>query len=321
MSAIPAHLHFVWIGAQLPWFTELAMQSALEHVPGARVSLWATHDLSRDPSALALRRNERFEVLPLDERTLFEDAPANLPLDLLAQLFRTLTQPAARSNIARLLVLARFGGVYLDTDTVTLRDLSPLYEVGGFCGLEHVVWPLVERHGIKPYRLIGGPLREVVRIACAFLPRGERTFARAASWYRTAANNAVLGFTAGHPFLLETLARVAELSPKERLLRYRLGTHLLQEMLMRAGERLEVKQLPPPYFYPLGPEVSRQYFRRRSDAADAARALVQPNTYVIHWYASVSELAPYDEARVLRERERTMFANIAARALKSAQFA
>lgn len=297
----------------LPWFAKLAVQTALDHVPGARVSLWATHDLSADPHVVSLRRCDRFETRSLDGHSLLLDAPSALPLDLLSQLFETLTQPAARANIARLLVLARFGGVYLDTDTVTLRDLSPLYGLGAFCGLEHVIWPLEKRYGFHPYRLIGGPLKGLLRNACASVPGGERLFGRVAKLYSTAANNAVLGFSAGHPFLRETLQRVAELSVEERARRYRLGTHLMQEMLAQRGAALGVTQLPPSYFYPLGPEISRQYFKARSDAAAAAAAIIKPETHVVHWYASVSELAPYDEARVLNERERTVFAQIAAR--------
>jgi len=311
-ASVPAHLHFIWIGQALPWFAKLAVQTAIDHVPAARVSLWATHDLTADTHVLQLRRDERFALHTLDAETLFADAPATLPVALLANLFTSLTQPAARANIARLLVLARFGGVYLDTDTVTLRDLSPLYSLGAFCGLEHVVWPLEKRYGVHPYRVIGGPLKGLMRNACARLPAGERAFQRIASLYDAGANNAVLGFSPGHPFLLETLQRVAELSEKERRRRYRLGTHLLQEMLRRRGDALGVTQLPPRYFYPLGPEISRQYFRRRLDAAAASRAIVQDDTYVIHWYGSVSELSQYDEARVLAERDQTIFANLAA---------
>lgn len=312
---IPAHLHFIWIGAQLPWFARLAVQSALNKVPGALVTLWASHDLAADPHAKHLLAQPRFEVRALNEQTLFADAPDTLPVDLLAQLFASLSQPAARANIARLLVLARFGGVYLDTDTVTLRDLEPLYSLGAFCGLEHVVWPLEKSRGIHAYRLVGGPLRGLVRKACASWPEGERAFQYVAAWYQTAANNAVLGFSAGHPFLLATLKKVADLSAAERQRRYRLGTHLLQEMLAQRGDELGVHQLSPRYFYPLGPELSRQYFRPRGDAQAAVARIVHADTHVIHWYASVSELAPYDEARVLREREQTVFAQIAARAL------
>jgi len=309
--AIPDAIHFIWIGPRLPWFARLALESALARCPSASVSLWATHDLNADAQTRALRRHARFRVAQLAERTLFDGAPAALPLDLLARLFATLETPAARANVARLLVLACHGGVYLDTDTVTLRDLTPLRAAPAFCGLEHVVWPLEKARGLHPYRVLGGPARGLLRKACAHLPRGERLFQRISRLYTTAANNAVLGFAPAHPFLNHMLTRVSELPEAERHRRYRLGTHLLQEALAQAGDALGVRQLSPRYFYPLGPEISHQYFRPRSDAASAADAIVSPDTHVIHWYASVSQLLPYDAARVQRERGRTVFAQIA----------
>ena len=311
---IPLHLHFIWIGSQLPWFAKLAIGSALRRVPGARVSLWATHDLTHDEHVAALQTDERFALGQLNERTLFDDAPSSLPLDLLMEQFRDLDAPAARSNIARLLLLARFGGIYLDTDTTTLRDLSPLCALGGFCGLEHVVWPLSSEN-LRAYRFFGGRVRSVLRRACASVPHGERAFAPLSRWYSTAANNAVLGFTQGHNFVLATLRRVAELSAEDRLRRYRLGTYLLQEMLEQRAERDGVTLLSPAHFYPLGPVISRQYFHARNDVTSAVAAIVKPETYLIHWYASVSELRPYDEARVQCERDRNVFARLAYDAL------
>lgn len=313
--AIPDAIHFIWIGPRLPWFARLALESALLRCPSASVALWATHDLSADEHTRALQRHARFRVAPLAERTLFEGAPATLPLDLLARLFATLETPTARANVARLLVLACHGGIYLDTDTVTLRDLTPLRATPAFCGLEHVIWPLEKVRGITAYRLFGGHVLGLVRKACAYLPHGEQLFQRVSPWYTTAANNAVLGFAPGHPFLTHMLTRVSALSEGERHRRYRLGTHLLQESLAQAGDQHGVRQLPPPYFYPLGPEISHQYFRKRDDAPQAADALVSAETFVIHWYASVSQLMPYDPARVRREQGRTVFAQVAGRVL------
>jgi hypothetical protein len=312
--AIPDHLHFIWIGPRLPWFALLAMQTALRACATARVTLWASHDLASDPHAALLRDEPRFELARLDEHNLFDGADSALPLDLLARLFAQLQKPAARANIARLLILARFGGVYLDTDTVTLRELAPLRARGAFCGLEHVVWPVGNRPRLHPSLALGG-LRELVRLTCALLPQGERAFERVTGWYYTAANNAVLGFPAGHPFLLRTLGLVDALSERERARRYRLGTHLLQQALEAWGAELDVAQLSPAHFYPLGPQISRQYFRPRRDARQAAARIAGDGTYVVHWYASVSELAPYDEARTRAERDVTLFAQLAARAM------
>ncbi|MFT3925884.1 MAG: glycosyltransferase [Myxococcales bacterium] len=314
-ASIPEKLHFVWIGERLPWFARLAVESALKACPRARATLWATHDLSSDACTQALSRHPRFGVAHLNERDLFADASDELPCELLARLFAGLSQPAARANLARLLILYREGGVYLDTDTVTLRDLADLAHYQAYCGLEHVIWPLEKRYGFHPYRVLGGPLRGLVRNACARLPRGERVFRRLSPLYFTAANNAVLGFTARHPFVRHMLQRVAALPEADLPLRYRLGTHLLQECLAEAGDALGVRQLPPSVFYPLGPEISRQYFRERANARESADLVLQADTHVVHWYASVSELANFDEARVRAERERTLFAQIAWRVL------
>ena len=313
-TAIPARLHFVWIGKSLPLFAQLAMESALSACPDARVTLWHADALDR-ASGDALPRSTRFELCTLDGPALFEGADPALPVALLERLFSTLSQPAARANLARLLLLSRHGGVYLDTDTITLRDLAPLYALGAFCGLEHVIWPLERRYGISPYRVIGGPLRGLVRDLCARIPRGERLFARLSRAYPLAANNAVLGFTAGHPFLRLMLEHVSRLAPEELTRRYRLGTHLLQEALAQKGSELGVQALSPAHFYPLGPVISHQYFSPRAQLERDLARIVTPETYLVHWYASVSELMAYDAERLRRERDLTVFARLCERVL------
>lgn len=314
-TPIPHNLHFVWIGKRLPWFAQVAVQSALRACPSARATLWATDDLRGDPCTEALLRHERFRLAELNAASLLSDAPRSMPRELLARLFGTLKQPAARANLARLVILYREGGVYLDTDTVTVRDLQGLSTLGAYCGLEHVVWPLEKRYGVHPYRILGGPLRGVLRNLCARLPEGEHFFQRLSPLYYTAANNAVLGFAPEHPFVLHMLQRIGELPESQLTLRYRLGTHLLQECLTEKGDVLGVHRLSPAHFYPLGPEISRQYFRPRRHARADAERVIASDTHVIHWYASVSELVEYDEARVRAESEHTLFAQIMARAL------
>ncbi len=314
-AAVPPKLHFIWIGRRLPWFAQAAVLSALKACPKATATLWASEDLAACPCTQALLRHPRFRLAELSEASLLAGAPSDMPSELVTSLFRTLTQPAARANVARLAILLREGGVYLDTDTITLRDLESLGELGAYCGLEHVVWPLKQRYGIHRYRVLGGPAREVLRFLCATLPRGELLFQHVAPHYFTAANNAVLGFAPGHPFLRYMLERIDALPKSQRTRRYRLGTHLLQECLAERGAELGVHQLSPAHFYPLGPELSRQYFRARADAKAAVERVISPKTHVIHWYASVSDLAVYDEARVRAESERTMFAHLMARAL------
>jgi len=147
-AVVPPKLHFIWIGKRLPWFAQAAVLSALKACPNATATLWASDDLRACPCTQALLQHPRFRLAELSEASLLAGAPSDMPSKLVSNLFRTLTQPAARANVARLAILLREGGIYLDTDTVTLRDLGNLSELGAYCGLEHVVWPLALRYGI-----------------------------------------------------------------------------------------------------------------------------------------------------------------------------
>ena len=58
----------------------------------------------------------------------------NLPDDLVRkEAYERLRKPAERSDIIRLEVLLRFGGVYVDTDVECLRSIDPLLEGVEFC--------------------------------------------------------------------------------------------------------------------------------------------------------------------------------------------
>jgi hypothetical protein len=305
---IPKHLHFVWLGRSVPLFVQLAMLSARKTTPGVRLTLWHDAELARSELGVA-GQHAGVELARIDAGELFADS------EPLSATYAALDQPAARANLLRLAILAKHGGVYLDADTLTLRDLTPLLSLDAFCGLEHVVWPLERRYSLSPYRVFGGPLRGLLRDACAALPAGELLFARVARHYPLAANNAVLGFTAGHPFLVHMLRKVGDLDRAERLRRYRLGTHLLQECLAEVGALYGVQTLAPRWFYPLGPEISRQYFRKRHALGAALERIVSADTHVVHWYGSLAELGAYDEARIRAEREHSVFAALCARVL------
>ena len=319
LAPVPALLHFVWYGRSLPWFAALAIESALRACPEAQAILWAGDALEEDAPLASLRSRPRFTLRPLPEPSTLLDGPDGAATSaLLSDLVRALPSPAARANLMRLLILARHGGVYLDTDTLTLRDLSPLLPEGAFCGVEHVVWPLEKRGAAPLYPLVGGLWRELVRAVCARAPGGEALFAHVAPAFFEAANNAVVGAPPRHPLIMRMLGLVAALPADERTRRYRLGTHLLQQALAEAGPASTMRTLAPAAFYPLGPELSRQYFRPRRDVEAVMRRIVQPETYLVHWYASVSELRRYDEARVRAERDRSVFAALCCRVLDAA---
>ena len=47
---------------------------------------------------------------------------------------RALSTSADRSDVVRYLLLARFGGVWLDSDQLLFRDIVPLMRTGPFTG-------------------------------------------------------------------------------------------------------------------------------------------------------------------------------------------
>ena len=58
----------------------------------------------------------------------------NLPTDLVRkEAYERLRRPAERSDIIRLEMLLRFGGLYVDTDVECLRSIEPLLEGIDFC--------------------------------------------------------------------------------------------------------------------------------------------------------------------------------------------
>ena len=330
---IPDHLIFVWFGQSLPAFARLSITSALQHNPAARVSLF--HDASM--SALRARgegaglgdlaAEPRLTLREIDvERSLqrVSEVAAAIPgppidSQRLLRVWRALRAPAARSNLVRLLALFTEGGIYLDTDTLTLRSLSPLRSRSAFCGLEHILWPREALRERRARAWVRGTALTGARYVLGLLPYGYRAHQQLLPWYYRAVNNAVLGFAPGHALLRRALQRITDLDPREWTRRFRLGTHLLQELLRERelapapGDDLAL--LSAEHFYPLGPVISRHYFRSYPDAAALARELLGEQTFVVHWYASVSNLRPLGEAFVRQRADRVLFAHLCQRVL------
>lgn len=98
---IPPVLHQIWLGPNpLPSEFERYRRTWARHNPRWELRLWTEDDLPRD-----LRRPEAAERL---------------------------RAPAERSDILRLELLWRFGGVYADTDFECLRPIEPLLEGADF---------------------------------------------------------------------------------------------------------------------------------------------------------------------------------------------
>jgi hypothetical protein len=231
----------------------------------------------------------------------------------LASIYATLDAPAARANVLRAAILAAQGGVYLDLDTVTLRSLEPLRRsCGAFCGEERVVWPATVRRSKSVLVHAGGLARASVRELYRVMPDGWRRFRAIESHYPAAANNAVLAAAPGHPFVRRLLANMIAVPTERRTVRFALGTHLLQDTLAQAREP-DLCVLPPPVFYPLGPEISHHWFRMRQSVSMLDEVLGD-ETLVVHWYASVrtKQLIPRIDAQYVRTHaDRQLFSALA----------
>jgi len=312
-ASIPNTLHFVWFGEKLPCFATLAMKSARAHNPAAAVKLWHEPRLREDARVESLAA-AGVERVALDvDALLTETLRTAAAPRALERIWSVLTAPAARSNVVRLLILYLEGGIYLDTDTLTLQNLDPLRQGGAFCGLEHILWSTERLNKRRPYYWTLGPLLSGLRLAAGHWRHGYRLHEAQLSFYDRAANNAVLGFTPRHPFLERGFRRMGSLPESEWTRRYRLGTHLLQELLKTAPpDEAPVRQYPPEYFYPLGPIVSKHYFYERKDVARATARLIPPAAHVLHWYASVADLGPLDESYIESHRSTSVYAHLCA---------
>lgn len=307
---IPKFAHFIWLGQDLLWVHRLALVSAAKR--GGFERVYFHHDGALDARVLdELAATPGVEVARIDGAGLAEAAGGSA----LVECYRALTTPAARVNVLRMALLADRGGVYLDTDTVTLKSFASLCAAGGaFCGEERLVFPAVSSSALA--RLHPAALaRMALRDAFRRLPNGYAGFRHVERFYPTAVNNAVLGAEPEHPLVRELLARAVRLPRERRTVRYALGTHLLQAVVADfRGPTLAV--LPPPVFYPLGPEISEHWFRERP-RVDLDRVLTA-ETLLVHWYASV-RTRPYvrhiDAAFVRAHAGTQLFSALAARVL------
>jgi hypothetical protein len=311
VSVVPPVAHFIWFGTQLPWVHALAMHSAARRGGFEQVVLHHADDLSRTsvwPGLLAL---PGFVARRIEVDALFDAVGEGA--GELAAIYRELDAPAARANVLRAAILAVHGGVYLDLDTITLRSLEPLRRTcGAFCGEERVVWPATVRRSKNVLVHAGGLARSGVREVCRVLPDGWRRFRAIESHYPAAANNAVLAASPGHAFVRRLLANMIRVPAERRTVRFALGTHLLQDTLAQ-GREVDLCVLPPPVFYPLGPEISHHWFRERQSLPKLGE-VVGEETLVVHWYASVrtQQLVPRIDAQYVRAHaDRQLFSALA----------
>lgn len=309
---IPNHVHFVWYGTGFPLLNRIAIESALAVCRPDRATLWHADPLDGQQHLEALRRWPAFETRRMDSAALFPaGGAAGIDAAALRRVYDGVASHVSRSNLARAAVLHRHGGVYLDMDTLVLRDLSPLRRNRGFLGTERVVWPGERKQRIDAYRFAIGPLLSALRWVAARTPGGDRIHLRTARWYPREVNGAIMGFAAAHPFLGFLLGLTAKVPEREWDIPHHLGTFLLQRAVkLYPGADLEL--LDTECFYPLGPVASTHYFRRQRDLESLSRRVISERTYAVHWYASVTALNRFSADDIRRMAGLTLFARLCA---------
>jgi Glycosyltransferase sugar-binding region containing DXD motif len=313
-TPIPHRFHFVWFGKNFPRSNRLAIESCIRCCPDAEVILWHSDDLSACADFRFLR-GSGLVARRLDADIAF-GSESSAPFDVarLKHIWHSVASHVTRSNLARTILLYRHGGIYLDTDVLVIRDFEAYRQYQAFVGSERVVWPAWACRGLSVQRVIKSPLLDLLRKLSARLQNADWLIRSTAAWYPTAVNGAVLGARPGHPFLAELLQRTSLVPEAKWPLKHRLGTHVLQDTV-RAYRGSDLQILAPESFYPLGPEISRQYFLPRSNPAHVARRLLTPDTRAVHWYASVTDLAAFSDAQWSELAKRTIYGHLCARYL------
>ena len=140
--AIPARVHFCWIGAQLPWAYVFAVLSAAERSRLPEIILHHTDALDRGSELDALAGAPGVRLRRIDPVACLTQAGDPLGIgNQLVAIYRSLNSPAARTDMLRAAILFQQGGIYLDLDTVTVSSLRPLLDARLFAGCEYIVWP------------------------------------------------------------------------------------------------------------------------------------------------------------------------------------
>jgi hypothetical protein len=314
---IPNQFHFVWDDNFFPYSAYLAIRSVAMHCKPERIFLFKTSQLNDVPNFVRLRREvDCLEAVDIDLPGWLEQAALPCTQQLLDanRFLKERNYYGSVSDLLRSLNLYLRGGIYLDTDTLTLRDMDPLRKHGAFLAQEHIlvsskVWKRNSRW--RYFRT--GPLT-LARDICMRFAYGVRLFQLISPLYVRVVHNAIMGFRPGHPLMRDALLGMAERYP-DRPKRYPLlGPDLLQD-LVAENTYEDLTVLPPRCFSPLGPTMTFQYFHlyRKKTLDTMTRWIVKHDTYAIHWSnnGTIAKSVPQRDADMKQMRERQLFSRLA----------
>jgi hypothetical protein len=281
---IPNRVFFIWFGNKLPLATGLAILSTKQVQNPDETILYIEseegemcgegYDLIKDVSGITFKK--------IDE-SIFADLGDN---GICSHLYKLLKKPVSKTNLLRYALLYKQGGVYLDTDIITVKPWNDLLQYKGFCGLEPVAFPQKLYASKNPLFYLFAWIRFFWRLLCVYLPHGEQIFRPTEKLFSLSANGAILGSEPGNKFFAEAFVEINKMSKEEQLKHYRLGTHIMQKVTKnKTSENMQM--FPPEYFYPVGPDISVHLFRKGS--ASRLNKIILPQTRIIHWYNSVEK--------------------------------
>ncbi len=248
----------------MPYHCRLAVESALVAVPDSTVEF---HIVGRPPVSGHLAYLEQHPQVRVHHRPLeevFATCPGGAdPYLAIADRVGPIG-PAALSNLVRLAVLYRDGGIYLDTDVIVLAPITPPSEGRALVGCEQV-WALnraVVGSGLTP----GAVVRSIPWASTRALARVDSRLARGrgrlaerirepAGSVRTQVNNAVIVAPPRSPFVGRSLQRARLIDPAKR---FALGPHLLDDVARDHPRDVEIAQ--PHRFYAIPPGQSFRCF-------------------------------------------------------------
>lgn len=190
---VPRKIHMVWIGSVLPEKYWSGPYSFSLLNPGFRVHLWLDH---LPPHNMPNPANLQVEDITLEEWAS-ED------------LLEASTNWAMRTDILRMEIVQRYGGIYVDVDAVAKRPFGPVFS-RSFLTLRTAGW-------IK-----NSPLFRV-------LDKNDPP--------RAGLENSPLGFPAGSPFLSFWMAALRENFPHHSATLFRTGPVLLKETVLQFPEQ------------------------------------------------------------------------------------
>lgn len=281
---IPHHFHLIWIGKRFPFVNRLAVESLRQTNPDARITIhYEDPPDNADWQALAANT----ELRPLDLPALLGSLPPSM--SAVTPILEGISKgyPAGRSNILRYLILYKEGGIYLDFDTLTVKDYRPLLGHPAFIGEEVVFKPDDDRvkgiykPEIVPLGILFGLSYWLSYWNCRYLQDSaagnalDRLFRK--GWSDTKLNNAVLGCEAGNAFFGRALALVPETDPK---IRYALGPILMNRTWDQGGaSRDAMHRLGTQAFYFIPPSQTYRFFHGPAPT-------LPPDAYTLHWCSS-----------------------------------